>query len=215
VGAATPKKRMTLTSGRRSQTRPLAAHAVSGGPSDERREDEDVDVLRSLAEAYVAFLDSFPWDKALVVAGAKEGLNKFLSNAYLHSFPKRRKYELTQLISPAARDRLRAGKPGGLVFEHLVPKRRFIQQPCEERAQQGQLDIAFVLALLDQYWVLATVTKDEDRRLSRSSMPQSWDGLDVLARYARAGVSLVANPFAAPGVPRCVVGRTRGSRTRG
>lgn len=105
-------------------------------------------------------------------------------------------------------------QPLVLVFEHAVPKRRFIQQPCEDRARDGRLEVGFVLALLRQYWVLATVTKEEDRRLSRSTMPEPWDGRDVLARYNRAGISLVTNPFAAPGVPKYDVGGTRGRRTR-
>lgn len=161
-------------------------------------------VLEEMAEAYVAFLSSFPWEQPLALAGAREGLNKFLSNAYLASFPRRRKHELTQLISPAARDRLSAGQRSGLVFEHVVPKRRFIQEPCEVEARGATLRVEFVLGLLRRYWLLATVTKDEDRRLTRDTMPRAWGGVDVLVRYSAAGIELVPNPFAAPGVPSFV-----------
>jgi hypothetical protein len=88
-----------------------------------------------------------------------------------------------------------------LVFEHVIPKRRIIQEPCERLAREGTLEVGFVLPLLRRYWVLATVTTAEDRQLARNSMPTGWDGGDVLARYAAVGIRLVANPFAAPGVP--------------
>lgn len=171
------------------------------------------DVLANMAEAYVAFLSSFPWERPLVVAGAKEGLNKFLSNAYLSSFRARRKHELTQLISPAAFELASAGRTAGLVFEHVVPKRRFIQESCEEHARRRTLHADFVLSLLRRYWVLATVTTEEDRRLTRGTMPTAWDGVDILVRYKSAGVVLVANPFAAAGVPPYVLGDSGGRPT--
>jgi hypothetical protein len=157
---------------------------------------DNSDVLVRIADAYVEFLTCLPWKHALVLAGAKEGLSKFLSNAYIRCFPARRKYELTQLISQAACDRLNAGVRKDLVFEHVVPKRRFIQEPCEQRAREGQLTAEFVLSILQKYWVLATVTTEEDRLL-----PRGWDERDILARYTAAGIHLLANPFAAPGIP--------------
>lgn len=166
--------------------------------------DAQPDVLAQMAEAYVAFLSCLPWDQALVLRGAKEGLNKFLSNAYLCSFRARRKHELTQLMSVAAVGKLNAGDRSGLVFEHVVPKRRVIQEPCERLAREGKLTTDFVLLLLRQYWVLVMVTTAEDRRLARGTMPTGWDGRDVMARYAAAGICLVTNPFAAPGVPSYV-----------
>lgn len=180
-----------------------------GGPMN-----DDAGVLTNMADAYVAFLSSFPWERPLVVAGAREGLNKFLSNAYLSSFRSRQKHQLTQLISPAARDLVSAGSTSGLVFEHVVPKRRFIQEPCEEQSRRRTLDTEFVLSLLRRYWVLAMVTAAEDRRLTRGTMPEPWDGVDILARYQGAGVVLVANPFAVPGVPPYVFGESPGRRSR-
>ena len=168
---------------------------VDGGPK--------ADVLAAIAEAYVMFLSGIRWEHHLVVRGAREGLNKFVSNAYLASFTGRRKHELTQLISVAAYDRLQAGNSKDLVFEHLVPKQRVFQEPCERMARERKLTEEYVLGLLRRYWVAATVTGDEDKRLARRSMPQDWDRLDVMARYSAAGVGLFLNPFAAPGVPVC------------
>lgn len=167
------------------------------------------EVLAGMARAYSSFLVALPWDDPIVIAGANEGRNKFLSNVYLHLFPKRKKYELTQLITPEARTRLEARVYKGLVFEHLVPKKRYIQVPCEERARAGTLNEAFIMDLLRRYWVLAMVTSEEDRRLSWSTMPGAlWDEIDVVARYDHAGIALVPNPFVAPGVPAF-----RGQRT--
>ena len=177
--------------------------------------DADTDVLARMADAYVAFLSCLPWDRPLVLRGAKEGLNKFLSNAYLCSFRARRKHELTQLISITARARLNAGDRTGLVFEHVVPKRRIIQEPCERLAREGKLTTQFVLGLLRRYWVLATVTTAEDRQLARMAMPTGWDGVDVLARYAAAGIDLVTNPFAAQGVPSYALPESAGRPTNG
>ncbi len=159
------------------------------------------DILERMAQAYSAFLGSLPWDHALVIEGAREGLTKFLSNAYLCSFRGRRKHNLTQLVSPAARDRIAAGRTAGLVFEHVVPKQELIQEPCEALARTGELTPEHVLSLLKRYWLLAMVTKEEDRRLQRK-MPTGWEGQDLLARYTVAGIELVPNPFMDPGVPR-------------
>jgi hypothetical protein len=164
--------------------------------------DDDSGVLFQLADAYVAFLSRLAWDLPLVISGSREGRNKFLSNAYLSMFPKSRKYKKTQLVSTSARERIDAGRHRkGLVFEHIVPKQLTIQEPCEELAREAKLTTDFVLGLLRRYWVLATVTTEEDDRLRKRGMPEGWDGRDVFARYAAAGIELVANPFALPGVP--------------
>lgn len=168
----------------------------------------NTDVLVRIADAYVSFLNRLPWEQPLVLLGAKEGLNKFLSNAYLCSFPGRRKHQLTQLVSEAAQDRLKGKSTVGLVFEHVVPKRQIIQKPCEDLAREGKLTTEFVLSLLRRYWVLAMVTKEEDRRLASRAMPFGWDAQDILARYKAAGITLVPNPFAVDGVPEFTLSNT-------
>ncbi len=162
-----------------------------------------------MARAYSAFLGKMPWDIALVRDGAREGLTKFLSNAYLRSFPGRRKYELTQLISPEARDRIikarvNAGVVAGLVFEHVVPKHELIQKPCEDLAERGELTPEYVLSKLRQYWLLAMVTKEEDQEL-RERMPAGCYDEDLLARYTKKHIELITNPFMVPGVPNEVL----------
>jgi len=84
----------------------------------------------------------------------------------------------------------------GLVFEHLVPKSRYIQEPCERLAKDDKekLTVEFIEGLLRRYWHLATITKDEDELLSRNAMPDDWDGEDIRARYKRVGIDLIENP---------------------
>jgi hypothetical protein len=159
------------------------------------------DILEVMANAYVAFLAPIKWDHHWVLRGSAEGRGKFLSNTYLAVLPGRDKYKKTQFLSEEALTRLRGGSSKGLECEHLVPKTTYFQVPCEELARTGGLTTDFVLQLLRQYWVLAMVTKEEHRRLKSRSMPENWDRVNVLARYAVAGITVVPNPFALVGVP--------------
>jgi hypothetical protein len=43
---------------------------------------------QQIAEAYCKLLNSIDWSDKLLVARVREGLNKFLSNAFLSLFPK-------------------------------------------------------------------------------------------------------------------------------
>lgn len=158
-------------------------------------------VFTDLAKAYVEFLTAVPWHHPLVVSGLKEGLNKFLSNAYLYYFYGKNKYHLTQFATPAAIQQMQAGNYRGLIFEHMVPKRKFIQEPCEKLARKGQLETEFVADLLDRYWILATVTQAENSQLTRSAMPANWDQVNCFARYDAAGLVLELNPLMHVGVP--------------
>lgn len=148
-----------------------------------------------LARAYFKLLTSIEWQDRVLVSGLREGLNKFLSNAHLASFPGQNKYHKTHLVSLAALDQMERGVYRGLVFEHLVPKRKYIQAPCEDHARAGELTVDFIVERLQSFWFLATITADEDRLLARVDMPDDWDGVDVRARYEEVGVTLVANPF--------------------
>jgi hypothetical protein len=148
-----------------------------------------------LADAYCKFLAGIDWNDDLVVAGSREGRNKFLSNAFLSLFPGVHKYHRTHLVSRMALEQLAAKNHRELVYEHLIPKSRYIQGPCEELAERGELTAEFVRSLLERFWRLATITKDEDLRLRRFAMPENWDGTNVFARYEAAGIELQPNPF--------------------
>lgn len=151
--------------------------------------------ISRLARAYFKLLSSVDWADPVLVKGLQEGLNKFLSNAHLSLVPGVNKYHKTHYISRAALAQARGGTYRGLVWEHLVPKHQYIQQPCQRAAREGQLTIPFIENLLQRYWCLATITREEDRILSTTTMPDEWDTVDVFARYAAAGIELVPNPF--------------------
>ena len=144
--------------------------------------------VEKLSLVYFKLLSSTDWDDALLVAGLREGLNKFLSNAHLASFP-------AATSTRPALQQLEAGRHTGLVWEHLVPKTAYIQEPCERRARARTLTLDFIRDRLQRFWFLATITTEEDRLLARVSMPEGWDGMDVLARYSEAGLTLIPNPY--------------------
>jgi hypothetical protein len=151
-----------------------------------------------LAEAYYRLLTSLDWSDRLLIAGLREGLNKFLSNAFLSMFADTNKYHRTHLVSLCALQQLRSRNTVGLVWEHVVPKTEYVQRPCEELAVRGELTIEFIEDRLRRYWQVAAVTELENARLP-PKMPTGWDGTDILARYRVAGIELIANPFF-PGV---------------
>jgi hypothetical protein len=139
-------------------------------------------------------LAGIDWADELIVAGSREGRNKFLSNAFLSLYPGIHKYHRTHLVSEGALQQLAARHHRELVCEHLVPKAHYIQTPCEELAARGELTTEFVQSLLARYWRLATITRTEDARLRRLAMPDDWDGTNVMARYEAAGIVLRPNP---------------------
>jgi hypothetical protein len=117
----------------------------------------------------------------------------------------RNKYHKTQYVSPAAKEKIENKKWGGLVWEHCVPKQKYIQEPCERLAKKGELTLEFVLDLLNRNWKTATITKEEDGRLRRTSMRANWNGKDPFDRYTEAKIELLDNPnYTAPGELRIV-----------
>lgn len=167
-----------------------------------RQNDSAISTEARLADAYCKFLTAIDWADELVVAGSREGRNKFLSNAFLSLFRGVHKYHRTHLVSESALRQLAARNYHELVYEHLIPKSRYIQSPCEELAARGDLKAEFVRSLLEKFWRLATITKSEDARLRRLEMPDDWDGTNVMARYEAASIVLRPNPYypAAPAV---------------
>lgn len=142
-----------------------------------------------VANAYFKLLNSIDWKDDLLLSGLREGLNKFLSNAFL-KINSRHKYHQADFYSKEAIQKILNDDYINLVYEHMVPKTKYIQQPCESKARTGELTLDIVLDLLERYWKIAVVTKDEDSKLERSRMPAGWDKTDVRARYVSAGVLL-------------------------
>jgi hypothetical protein len=151
--------------------------------------------IEKLARAYFKLLSSIDWEDPVLVGGLREGLNKFLSNAHLASFRGYNKYHKTHFVSRQALHHLESRLRRGLVWEHLVPRKLYIQEPCERQARERALTLDFIRDRLAKFWYLASITNEEDRLLPRLTMPANWDGNDVLARYEAAGLTLIPNPF--------------------
>jgi len=150
--------------------------------------------LEKIAKSYVKLLNLIDWSDPLLVAGIKEGLNKFLSNAFLKEHPNS-KYLQGDFYTLNAIQKIKSSDFSGLVYEHMVPKGAYIQKVCEQKAAEGSLDYDFVVDLLNKYWKIAVVTKDEDRLLLTKRMPNNWDGVNIFYRYHKANICLINNPF--------------------
>ena len=124
------------------------------------------------------------------MSGIREGLTKFLSNAFLKSNGTNKYYQ-GDYYTYSALDRMEKGITSGLVYEHMVPKSQYIQKPCEERAKKKSLSEDYVLDLLNRYWKIAIVTKEEDAKLARTKMPDDWDAEDIRLRYDNERIKLV------------------------
>ena len=152
------------------------------------------DKILSIAAAYHKLLTRIDWSDPIFISGIREGKNKFLSNAWL-SHTRSNKYHKTNWISVDALSKIKSNDYSLLVFEHLVPKQKYIQDPCERLAMENQLTLPFVVELLSRYWHMATITKQEDDRLLRRSAPVNWDCQDIHARYKLADIELIPNPY--------------------
>lgn len=148
------------------------------------------DDISKLAHSYCTLLNSLNWRDPLLRAGIKEGLSKFLSNAYI-SMKKRHKHLTADYYSRAAAQQLRLGNHDGLTFEHVVPKSEYIQKRCEALAREGRLEEHEIADLLRKYWKIAVITAEENKTLLPTKMPPGWDGMDVLHRYRAAGIELL------------------------
>ena len=147
-------------------------------------------MLKQISSSYYRLLKRIDWDDPILLSGIREGLNKFLSNAYIAASGKN-KYLTGDYYSEAALAKVKNGDQDGLVFEHLVPKRKYIQGPCERAAQGGTLSEEMIADLLTRYWRIAIVTREEDQKLLRTKMPDDWDFDDTLKRYSEAGIVLL------------------------
>jgi hypothetical protein len=147
------------------------------------------DLRAKVTKSYFKLLSGIDWSDELLVAGIKEGLNKFLSNAVL-SATKGSKYLKGDYVSSGAKKQIDSGDLTGLVFEHMVPKQRYIQELCVERAKAGSLSETFVDDLLKKYWSIAIITREEAKRLHPTRMPDDWNHDSIFARYAAANIDL-------------------------
>lgn len=144
---------------------------------------------RIIAEQYYEFLLTLKGKSEMYLSGIREGKNKFLSNMYGAGLVGKKKYMNAQYTSKAAKEHILNPPKGKLVFEHVVPKQKFIQKPLEE-AQD--LTVEMIHELLNKFYVTAVVTKEEDRKL-RKSLKQEDFAKNIFSRYEGV-VELEVNP---------------------
>ena len=76
------------------------------------------------------------------------------------------------------------------VVEHTVPLMHIVNMLME----LTDINEDRVVQILEKYYHITLVTKDEDGRLNasglRSRMPAAWDGIDMYARYHAVGIAI-------------------------
>ena len=155
------------------------------------------DTNEILARVYFNKLTKIDWNDEYEVLSEGEWINKIVGHLFLILKRKQGvpKYRGTHYVSEAAAAILKSTSKNSfknsLVFEHMVPKNEYFVKPCVERAKNNTLTIEFIKDLLDRYLKLATITKEEDRRLAPTKMPKDWDGIDIFSRYNEAGIKLI------------------------
>ena len=155
-------------------------------------------IITELSNTYLDFLTSIKWENELLLKGLREGKNKFLSNTYLHLCDG--KYSIVNFHSAEAllilNQNKGISKSGQLVFEHMIPKDKYIQKPCEEMAKAGELTFGKIHDLLEKYWFISAITKNEEKTLKTSKvMPDNWEKDGYLARYKNTKIELIQNPI--------------------
>jgi len=160
------------------------------------------EMIEILADKYVMFLNSLHYDDEFFMVGIREGKNKFFANLHIHLAIKNvrqinknidKKHYSTDFVTPDALEVLKGNSNAKLTYEHLVPKKKYIQDPCEKKAKEGKLTFDFAKGILNRYLWTATVTKMEDERLLRSTMPDGWDEANIQSRYEYAGIELLSH----------------------
>ncbi len=158
---------------------------------------ERKELLDNMAVRYCKLLNAIDWSDKFFIAGLREGLNKFLSNTMiaLNGGPKS-KYWMGDYYSDAALVKIKNDDANGLVFEHMVPKQKHIQDWAEGEAQKRKIEVGPVRERLEKYWWLAVITAEEDKQLTRTKMPDGWDKdpINIFARYEQAGIKLKERP---------------------
>ena len=142
-----------------------------------------------ISATYFKLLNSLDWTDELLIRGMREGLTKFVTNSIL-LISKEKKYLQGDFYSEAAANKIKNNDFTNLVYEHMVPKSKYIQKPCEELAKSGELTIEIVDDLLEKYWKIAIITKEEDKKLPSTTMTNTWDGKNIFYRYNISNIDL-------------------------
>jgi hypothetical protein len=132
----------------------------------------NADILDSIAKSYCKLLNSIDWNDKYLVLGLREGLNKFLSNVYLKTHDNS-KYFQGDFYTKLSLNKIEENDFNGLIYEHMVPKSKYIQKVCEDKAHIGELSLDIIVNLLEKFWKIAVITQEEDKKLLSRSMPKN------------------------------------------
>ena len=118
---------------------------------------------------------------------------------------KRRQYLVVDYFSEKALDLIDIEiefNTSNFSFEHMVPKGKYIFNRIKEEAKKNISDDELqklIYKLIDKYYYVALITKDEHKKLSnkgyKQKMPEDWDGQSFKARYQKAGINIKRNPI--------------------
>ena len=148
------------------------------------------EAIDKISRAYFKLLTSIDWNDSILIYGLREGLDKFLSNAFIKEYGVR-KYMSGDYYSAKALKRVKRKNYTNLVYEHMIPKKVYIQIDCEKQARNGELTVEYIKAKLHSFWHIAIVLKEEEKLLNRTKMPDNWDEKDILSRYSEKGIELL------------------------
>ncbi|MGE6756023.1 hypothetical protein ACQKFO_21715 [Rossellomorea sp. NPDC071047] len=158
-------------------------------------------VMNLLAENYYYFLHTLPYDNKLYMEGMREARGKFLANLHISllknhlPYKHKERFYSTDYVSLKALELLqnKNWNSNELRYEHMIPKKRYIQDQCEEWARGGLISKDKIYNLLIKYFWTATIHKDEDALLSRTKMPDNWDKSNIFSRYEDVGIELLSH----------------------
>jgi hypothetical protein len=76
----------------------------------------------------------------------------------------------------------------------MVPKHIYFEEMVKA-TKSGCLTRELVYELLDKYYYICTVTKEEDSILRKQKMPPDWDKNNPFYRYQVAKIPYIRNVF--------------------
>ncbi len=118
----------------------------------------------------------------------------FLTESYFKQLNQYKgKYSMTDFITPNAKKALQEmDKSVRFVYEHMVPKNIYLNQIIE-KTYLSELTEESIHILLDTYYYVCTVTKEENTLLPSTKMPINWDKTNPFARFEAAGIKFLPN----------------------
>ncbi len=119
----------------------------------------------------------------------------FLTESYYKQLGRKsHKHWISDYITSEAK-RIRdsnESKANKLKYEHMVPKNIYISK-IKGALNKGELSTATLYQILHHYYIVCTVTTEEDDFLPSTKMPEDWDEIDPFYRYSVAGVTYQVN----------------------